>query len=147
MKTLPSLKWQHSCILHDMEHLTGSLPTVLVVDDDEDLLVILQSTLLAEGYNPIFSPNGFNVLHIIQSRHPDLVLMDIRMKGRDGGAICKEIKANPELASTPVILFSANANIEQVSRDCGADGFVLKPFEGTQFRRILKRVMARNNQY
>jgi CheY-like chemotaxis protein len=119
---------------------TNTAPTVLVVDDDEDLLVLLQFRLIAEGFNPIFSPNGANVVEIIAQRHPDLVLLDIHMQGVDGGNICRKIKTDPALASTRVVLFSANANIKRVSQECGADGYVTKPFDSDQFRHVFSRL-------
>jgi DNA-binding response OmpR family regulator len=116
--------------------------TVLIVDDDEDLLIILQHALDAEGYDPICSPNGVNISSILDRKHPDLILLDIHMNGVDGTSICKELKQNPETSSTPIIMFSANENIKNVSRDCGADGYITKPFSADQFRETFKRVIT-----
>lgn len=115
--------------------------TVLIVDDDEDLLIIIQHALSAEGYNPICSPNGVNITSIVTRKHPDLVLLDIHMNGVDGADICKELKQNPETSSTPIIMFSANENIKRVSQECGADGYITKPFSADQFRETFRRVL------
>ena len=116
------------------------LPVVLVVDDDEDLLILLQLKLESEGFNPLCAPNGGNLMDIITQRHPDLVLLDIHMNGVDGGDLCRQIKSNPDTADIPVVLFSANANIESVSKNCGADGFITKPFSSEKFDVLLNKI-------
>ena len=125
-----------------MEYLKKKVPTVLVVDDDEDTLVLIQLRLAAEGFDPICSPNGSRVMDIIHDKHPDLVLLDIHMDGVDGGEICQEIKSNPETASTPIIILSANQNIAAVSRDCGADGYISKPFTAEKFMQTFQEVLV-----
>src|SRR5688572_28557263 len=90
------LEWQHYCISYSMEHTNDTRRTVLIVDDDEDLLILVQHALAAEGYEPICSPNGVNVMAIVARKHPDIVLLDIHMNGTDGATICRELKLNPE---------------------------------------------------
>ena len=125
-----------------MEKLNNDRRTVLIVDDDEDLLILIQHALSAEGYDPICSPNGVNITSIVTRKRPDIVLLDIHMNGRDGAIICKELKENPETASIPVIMFSANANIDNISRECGADGYITKPFNSDQFRETFRQVLS-----
>ena len=112
-------------------------PIVLVVDNDEDMLFIIQHTLLDAGFDPIFSPNGINLMKIIIERKPDLVLMDISMDGLNGADLCREIKANPATAEMPVVMYSGNTNIQIVMKECGADGFLTKPFETGKLRKVL----------
>lgn len=131
---------QHSCRFTSMIQVKPSPPVVLVVDDDEDLLVLLQLKLESEGFDPLCSPNGGNLMDIITQRHPDLVLLDIHMNGVDGGDLCRQIKSNPDTADITVVLFSANANIETVSRQCGADGFISKPFSSEKFDLVLNKI-------
>lgn len=119
-------------------------PTVLVVDDDEDMLFLLQHKLEAEGFNPLLCPNGRNVMSIISTKHPDLVLLDLNMKGIYGGSICNEIKSDETLSDIAVIIFSANENISSVSNDCGADGYLRKPFNGEKFRQTFMQALAHN---
>lgn len=124
-----------------MENTNNPRRTVLIVDDDEDLLILIQHALSLEGFDPICSPNGVNIMSIVTRKHPDIVLLDIHMNGTDGTAICKELKSNPETASTPIIMFSANENIKAVSMECGADGYITKPFKTNDFRETLRRVL------
>jgi len=127
-----------------MDNKITHKPTVLVVDDDEDMLLMMQYRLLAEGYIPLLSPNGYNVMDIISQRHPDIVLMDIHMQGISGGDICHQIKSNPEIASIPIVMFSANDNIEAVSKECGADAFMTKPFTSESFKSVFKNLRTIN---
>jgi CheY-like chemotaxis protein len=60
---------------------------------------------------------------------PDLVLLDIWMSGTDGRDICRQIKADPKLKKTPVIMISASKDVISSSKEAGADGFIAKPFE------------------
>lgn len=124
-----------------MENINNTKRTVLIVDDDEDLLILIQHALSVEGFDPICSPNGVNIMSIVTRKHPDIVLLDIHMNGTDGVAICKELKLNPETATTPIIMFSANDNIKAISRECGANGYITKPFNSNHFRETLRRVL------
>jgi len=133
--------WQNCCDLYIMDNTNNTRGTVLIVDDDEDLLILIQHALFVEGYDPICSPNGVNIMSIVTRKRPDIVLLDIHMNGTDGITICKELKRNPETASTPVIMFSANENIKAVSLECGADGYITKPFKTDDFRETLRRVL------
>jgi two-component system, OmpR family, alkaline phosphatase synthesis response regulator PhoP len=128
-----------------MENTSNARRTVLIVDDDEDLLILIQHALSVEGFDPICSPNGVNIMAIIARKHPDIVLLDIHMNGTDGITICKELKRNPETASTPIIMFSANENLKAVSMDCGADGYITKPFKADDFRETLRRVLLQRS--
>jgi len=118
--------------------------TVLIVDDDEDLLIIIQHALSTEGFDPICSPNGVNISSIVDRKHPDIVLLDIHMNGVDGTNICRQLKQNPQTSSMPVIMFSGNENIKNVSAECGADGYLTKPFNSDQFREEFRRVLYLN---
>ena len=126
-----------------MGNTNTSRRTVLIVDDDEDLLILIQHALSLEGFDPICSPNGENLKAIVERKRPAIVLLDIRMNGTDGIAICKELKRNPETSSIPVLMLSANSNIKDISLECGADGFITKPFKTDDFRETLRRVLAK----
>ncbi len=101
---------------------------ILVADDDSGILDVMQIVLEDEGFDVITTISGTNVLDLCEQK-PDLIFLDVWMSGIDGNIICKQIKANYNLKHIPVILFSATRNIKQVAKDCGADGFLSKPFE------------------
>ena len=102
----------------------------MVIDDDEDILSILDIIFGEEGYEPILFKTG-TTAEEIKIVHPDLILLDVRIAGfhKTGAEICAEIKAQLELAEIPVILISAEEDIELLAHGCGANGYVNKPFD------------------
>ena len=126
------------------KEFTGK-PEVLVVDDDEDMLIVMQHMLMAEGYVPLISPNAQNAMEIISHRNPAMVLLDLRMIGIDGGDICQQIKSDPYTSSIPVIILSANHNIESIAKDCGADAYLTKPFSLQKFKEVFHQLISKKN--
>jgi two-component system response regulator VicR len=115
--------------------LTNSIKTrmakrILVIDDDEDILSILDIIFADEGYEAVLYSTGTTAEQIILL-HPDLILLDVRIAGfnKTGDQICTEIKSQLELANIPVLLFSAEENIDSLAHVCGANGYVNKPFD------------------
>jgi CheY-like chemotaxis protein len=117
-------------------------PLILVVDDEEDLLNLMEITLRREGYDVHLCPGGHTLEKCMESNRPDIVLLDIRMAGVDGGEICRNLKSDPETSDIPIILFSANDNIEKIARECGADDYLIKPFEPSVAREKFKNILA-----
>ena len=116
---------------------------ILVIDDDPDILEILHIIFTQEGYDVILSETG-QAVENIQEINPDLVLLDIRISGSDknGAAICAKIKSHPETQHLPVIMFSSEDNIKEISDECGANGYVSKPFETPRLITKVKEILA-----
>ena len=128
-----------------METAVSNKPTVLVVDDDEDMLIMMQHLLMAEGYVPLISPNAQNAMEIVHWRSPAMVLLDLRMIGVDGGDICQQIKSDPATSYIPVIILSANHNIETIAKECGADAFLAKPFSIDKFKEVFYQLISKKS--
>jgi two-component system response regulator VicR len=103
---------------------------ILIVEDDEDILDILRVIFLQEGYEVVLSVDGEETNHIAEIR-PDIILLDVRLKnsGRNGAEICAQLKSGWETHDLPVVLLSAEAGLMQISKNCGADGYIGKPFD------------------
>jgi len=101
---------------------------VLVADDDIDLLLLVKMQLQKAGFIVQLSLNGKEITKMITEDHPDIILLDIAMDGISGGDICKKLKSDAATSSIPIIMFSANENIEQIVMACGANDFIKKPF-------------------
>lgn len=124
-----------------MERVSNGKHCVLVVDDDEDVLLLIQGLLRSQGYIPSISPNGENMMDIITQSRPDLILLDLQMKGLDGGTVCHLLKSNHTTSTIPIIMCSASENVAKVTQECGANGYIRKPFEASQFTRTIEHVL------
>jgi CheY-like chemotaxis protein len=124
-----------------MSKATGIKHCILVVDDDDDVLFLMKQTLQSHGYNTTISPNGENIMDIITQSPPDMILLDIQMKGIDGGTVCQLIKTNKSTADIPILMFSSNENIANITKQCGADGYIKKPFEEGKFNEAIQHIL------
>jgi two-component system cell cycle response regulator len=104
--------------------------TVLVADDDADILRFVEINLRLEGFEVVTARDGPDALAKAAAVRPDLVLLDVQMPGIDGYTICARIRADASLAAVRVIIVTANygsADV-QAARRAGADDFLVKPF-------------------
>ena len=81
-----------------------------------------------EGYEVFTADQGETVHKIIKKQKPDILLLDIWLYGEDGGQIAKSVKSKSETKHLPIILMSANNETEKITKQVGADDFLLKPF-------------------
>jgi DNA-binding response OmpR family regulator len=94
------------------------------------MLEIMAFILISKGYEVVALPNGDNVLNSILFNHPDLVILDAVMPGMDGREICKLLKLNRSTRQLPVIMCSAEDDIDESFKQKGAPDDVLhKPFD------------------
>jgi DNA-binding response OmpR family regulator len=103
---------------------------ILIAEDDMGILEAMQIMLEDEGYEVTTTVDG----QTVQAMHeelPDLLLLDIWLAGMDGAQICKQLKSQELTRHIPIILCSANAATQELAKNCGADDFIVKPFEMT----------------
>jgi PAS domain S-box-containing protein len=115
---------------------------ILCVDDDPDLLTINSSILRLAGHEVFEAATGTDGLDITKKEHPDLILLDVVLPDIGGIDLCRQIKTDPDLFGTYVILISGM----ETSSDCqirgleaGADGYIVRPIRGQE---LLARVQA-----
>jgi DNA-binding response OmpR family regulator len=99
---------------------------VLIVENDEDIRDIVGVILENEGYEVA---GCVYTLENLLTMTADLILLDEWVNQKEGPMLCKEIKAVEKLAQIPVIIFSTSAQIAEIAANCGANGYVHKPFE------------------
>lgn len=102
---------------------------ILVVDDDKDILQVVQIVLQLKGYDTMMSWKGEDTLKNVDSFSPDVILLDVNLGSTSGITICSQLKADSKTHDIPVIMFSAHANSTKINSECGADGFIGKPFD------------------
>jgi DNA-binding response OmpR family regulator len=103
---------------------------IALIEDDTDLYNLVQYNLDKEGFQVVGSQTGKGALDLCRREHPDLVILDIMLPDSDGLEICKGIRANTELANTPVIFLTARASETDriVGLELGANDYIVKPF-------------------
>jgi len=114
--------------------------TILIVDDEPDILEMLKYNLQKEGYTVLTAKNGTTALEEIK-RNPKLVLLDVMMPEMDGWEVCRRIKREPKTAAIPVLFLTAKGSEvdEVVGFELGADDYIVKPIS---VRKLLARVKA-----
>ena len=116
-----------------------SVPRILIVDDEPEMVRGLEDNLRFEGYQTVSAPDGRRGLALALSEAPDLILLDIMMPGMSGWEVCRELREKG--LDIPVIMLTARG--EEVDRvkglELGADDYVTKPFG---LRELLARIRA-----
>lgn len=102
--------------------------TILVVDDEPDLLTLLSLLLRAQGFEPVTANDGYQAIEIAKSRPISLVLLDVMMPELDGFETCRRLKADPQTQAIPVVYLSAKPRLD-TGELCGVVSHVTKPFE------------------
>ena len=110
------------------------IKTILVVDDDPDILDALQFMLEDAGYSVKTTEKGEYAenLHDSNGGLPDVILLDVLLSGKDGRLICQKLKSQEETRHVPLIMMSAHNNARQSVASVGADDFIAKPFEAEE---------------
>ena len=112
---------------------------ILVIDDDNALREMVGIVLDAEGFEVSYHDAGSGALEVFKAGQPDLVLLDVMLPGKDGIAVCGEIRA---VSGTPIIMLTAKTESDDVVRglEAGADDYVVKPFDPVV---LIARIKAR----
>jgi CheY-like chemotaxis protein len=115
--------------------------TLLVADDDPDILTIVSSVLEVNGYLVLRARDGNEAQRILTEALPDLAIFDLSMPGKSGLELCKSLRSQPGGELVPVMILTARDGIEDkvVAFGEGADEYVTKPFNSTE---LLARVRA-----
>ena len=114
---------------------------ILILDDDADILSICTYILEELGWDVDVRTNCNDILDIVSQVRPDVILMDNWIPGTGGVVATQTIKAHPEFNAIPIIYFSANHDINNLSIQAGADTYLAKPFDISQFEEVINSVM------
>jgi DNA-binding response OmpR family regulator len=101
---------------------------ILIVEDDAFIVDALSMLLEDQGFEVTSSADG-EIFKYPFPEHPNLILLDIRLSGTDRRDICKWLKEHPDMKHIPVILISGNRDIHNIHKECGANDYIVKPFE------------------
>ena len=117
--------------------------TILIFDDDINILEICSIVLEHFGYRVAVSETSHNVIERVEEIQPDLVLMDNWIPSIGGVEATQRLKAHPIYRDIPVIFLSANHNLEKLAQDAGADIFLEKPFDLDVLENTVKKMLSK----
>ena len=128
--------------------MSEDVRTVLVADDDEDILELVSFRLERAGYEVVTARDGTAALAAAQERRPDLAVLDVMMPGLNGYEVTRRLRADGATRDIPVILLTARVQEADVNRgfEAGADDYLRKPFSPQELRARVQAIIARRSR-
>lgn len=128
-----------------MEVIDGKQRTVLVADDDEDILNLVRFRLERDGYRVLTAGDGNAALELARSDPPELCVLDVMMPKFSGLEVLQQLREDPNTAGVRVIMLTARGRDADVDRgfELGADDYVTKPFSPQELRRRVSALLTR----
>lgn len=111
--------------------------TVLVADDEDDVIELVRYRLENDGYRVLTASDGEAALQLVRDEHPDVCVLDVMMPKLGGLEVLAQLRADPATAETRVIMLTARGQDADVDRgfELGAHDYVTKPFSPKELRR------------
>ncbi len=128
--------------------MSEDVRTVLVADDDEDILELVSFRLERAGYEVVTARDGAAALAAAQEQRPDLAVLDVMMPGLNGYEVTQRLRADDATRDIPVILLTARVQEADVNRgfEAGADDYLRKPFSPQELRARVQAIIARRSR-
>ncbi|MGB0412403.1 MAG: response regulator, partial [Pikeienuella sp.] len=122
-------------------------PTVLIVEDEIAQMEMLAYNVEALGYTALRAGTGEEGLLLAQEHEPDLIILDWMLPGQSGIEICRQMRRNPEIKATPIIMLTARGQEDDRVRglDTGADDYVVKPYSVNELMARVRALLRRAN--
>ncbi len=122
----------------------GGRKRVLIVEDEDNIAIALDYLLTREGYEQDRVANGAEAMARVRAMQPDLVLLDVMLPEVSGYEICQQIRMDPALSDVKILMMTARGSAMERRKGLalGADGFISKPFELTELRAEVRRILG-----
>lgn len=119
--------------------------TTLIIDDDVETLKLVGLMLQRQGYKILAASSGAQGLMVAENELPDIVLLDLMMPQMDGYEVARRLRANPETAHIPILMFTARSQIEDrvAGIESGADAYLSKPAHPAELQAQVGALLAR----
>jgi two-component system alkaline phosphatase synthesis response regulator PhoP len=121
---------------------------ILVVDDDKEIVRLVESYLVKCGMSVQPALDGEQAMHILQRERPDLVILDLMLPQVDGWEITRWIRADPALATIPILMLTARAEDSDkvLGLELGADDYITKPFNPRELVARVRAILRRTHE-
>jgi two-component system, cell cycle response regulator DivK len=117
---------------------------VLAIDDNPANLKLIRVLLSGEGFEVRTAADAESALTLLQTYHPQLILMDLQLPGMDGLELTKRLKADPKTRAIPILALTAYAmkGDEEKALAAGCDGYITKPIDTQTLPDIIRKYLA-----
>jgi DNA-binding response OmpR family regulator len=118
--------------------------TVLVADDEPNILISLEFLMQREGWRVLVARDGDEALALVRRERPALVLLDVMMPGKSGFEVCQAVRADEALAGVKILMLSAKGRDTDIAQGLGlgADGYVMKPFSTRELAARVRELLS-----
>lgn len=125
-----------------------STPSILIVEDEDNIALALEHLLGAEGYALRRVANGSEAIPAIRDMQPDLVLLDVMLPEVSGYEICQQARLDPALAGIKILIMTARGTAIERRKGLalGADGFITKPFQLSELRATVAELLKKDGK-
>jgi two-component system phosphate regulon response regulator PhoB len=132
-------------IFPELQRQTMTKETILVVDDEEDILELVRYNLEREGYRVVCAVSGEKALEKTKNENPDLMVLDLMLTGIDGLEVARRLKQKEKTSHIPIIMLTAKGEEADIvaGLELGADDYVTKPFSPRILMARVKAVLRR----
>ncbi len=120
--------------------------TILLVDDEPDLLESLAIRMKASGYNVLMAIDGLDALKKARTLNPDMIILDLMLPKMDGYKVARLLKFDGRYSHIPILILSARGQDldKEMAKNAGADDYMVKPFESSDLLSRIERLLAKN---
>jgi DNA-binding response OmpR family regulator len=127
-----------------MQSPENATKTVLVADDEQDIIELVRFRLEHDGYRVLTASDGEAALQLARDEHPDLCVLDVMMPKLSGLEVLAQLRADPTTAGTRVIMLTARGQDPDIDRgfELGAHDYVTKPFSPKELRRRVQAQLS-----
>ena len=118
--------------------------TILIVDDEPNIVISIQYLMKHAGYNVVTAYDGRQALDCLAESKPDLMILDVMMPNKNGFEVCEEVRADSRFDDMPIVMLTAKGSEAEINRglSLGADAYITKPFSTHELVQRINSLLA-----
>ncbi len=119
------------------------MATILVADDELDIVETIRCILEAKGHDVLEANDGMAALEQAKNGKPDIIFLDVMMPGLDGYKVCRMLKYDSEYRDIPIVMLTARASSQdrEIGKEAGADMYMTKPFDIEEVLDLIEKLL------